>query len=340
MTGSTVPGGNLVILDLIPNNRGWQPIKHVIAMLSRLFEAEVIAPGESSSVFSSLAYRFLRRRHVAGAPQLLVVASKGANLARLQKSPGWRTRYSNAAVWIVDSFWTEDSAAFEGLRHFDQVFLTWGGDMEAYRTATSAPVTWLPWGTDALRFGHLAQERPCDLMRFGRQPNAWDDDDENVRRFAEAGLAFRGRPPGEATNETYRALMSDHLATAKFVLAHSNLVDEAGFTHPTKEYLTARWTDAFACGAVVVGVQPKADPLYREIESDAVVDLASADRAPEFDRIVSEIRAWGPERAEAVHRMALRKFDWRWRLRDLGQAMTLPMSRLEDELAEIEARLA
>jgi hypothetical protein len=50
------------------------------------------------------------------------------------------------------------------------------------------------------------------------------------------------------------------LARAKFVLAFSNRVHQAGYTHPEREYLTARWVDSLAHGAVIAGIAPQSRP--------------------------------------------------------------------------------
>ena len=44
------------------------------------------------------------------------------------------------------------------------------------------------------------------------------------------------------------------LARAKYTLAFSNLVDASDYTHRSRAYITGRWTDALAHGAIVAGV--------------------------------------------------------------------------------------
>ena len=120
-----------------------------------------------------------------------------------------------------------------------------------------------------LDLGSSAACRPVDLLRVGRQPDAWDDDQRSDAACRLAGLRFAGRPPFFPENfkdssAGHRDLCARY-ARAKFVLAHSNIVAPASYTHPSKEYISARWTDALAAGSVVAGIPPL---IPRRIDQD------------------------------------------------------------------------
>lgn len=335
-----VRSSQLDILDLTKDSHGWQPIKHLIALMSDIFDARVITSDRQivPTLTARCSYRFLPRKRIEGAPSLLVMAAKAEGIKSFRKLPGWRNSYGTVAAWIIDSFHSDGLSPAHGFRHFDKIFVTWGGNIPEYQAMTSSPVTWLPWGTDALRLGHMSTKRQWDLVRLGRQPQDWDNDQDVTESLAAHGLSYHGRPPRTPAEENgYAALLSQYLSHAKFVLAHSNLADGSGYTHSSREYMTARWTDSFACGAAVMGVQPRTDPLFNQILPEGVVDLETIDRSAAMARIRSEIAAWTPERASIIRKMALQQFDWRWRLKDLAREMKLGTEKLDAELAEIDA---
>ena len=199
---------------------------------------------------------------------------------------------------------------------------------------------WLPWGTDAFRLGRADPGRNIDVLRLGRQPAIWEDDMVSAARFGAVGITFSGRPAGDSDAASYAALLRDHLSKAKAVLAHSNLVDGATYTHPLKEYMTARWTDSFACGCMVVGTQPTGDPLFGRVSDEAVLHLDPGAKDGGMEDIAAALRNWTPARAQAIHEMTLREFDWRWRIRDIARRLELPTSRIDADLGQIERRLA
>ena len=52
------------------------------------------------------------------------------------------------------------------------------------------------------------------------------------------------------------------LAQAKFTLSFSNLVSPDVQTHPKREYITGRWTDALSAGATVVGRESAREEIF------------------------------------------------------------------------------
>jgi hypothetical protein len=215
------------------------------------------APDPAPGALRKLAFRHgPRRPRCVGQPHLLIVAPRVEALGLLAAVPGWRSGFDRVSVWILDSFWTEALSTPLGMEHVDHVFITWGGDLEAYRAIAPAATTvdWLPWGTDALGLGGAPAHRPVDIQRLGRQPEEWDDDIRSMARLKAEGLRFAGRPDAGS----YESLLSDHLQQARCVMAHSNLAHAVSYTHPSKEYMTARWTDAFACDASWPACSPAA----------------------------------------------------------------------------------
>jgi len=115
------------------------------------------------------------------------------------------------------------------------------------------------------------------------------------------------------------------------VLAFSNLVSPASYTHPTRDYVTGRWTDALAAGCIVVGVAPRA--ASQTLGDGATLEISPTMRDEAWPVLTAAARTWTPEAAAAQQERARRALDWRWRLRDLCRAMEWPVPTLvEDEL--------
>jgi hypothetical protein len=329
----------LVILDLVSADLGWLPVRHAMMLAARLFDAPVLpAPDPAPGALRKLAFRHgPRRPRCVGQPHLLIVAPRVEALGLLAAVPGWRSGFDRVSVWILDSFWTEALSTPLGMEHVDHVFITWGGDLEAYRAIAPAATTvdWLPWGTDALGLGGAPAHRPVDIQRLGRQPEEWDDDIRSMARLKAEGLRFAGRPDAGS----YESLLSDHLQQARCVMAHSNLAHAVSYTHPSKEYMTARWTDAFACGCIVAGVQPRSDPLFASVDPEAVAEIGPDAGPDSLSALRSAAERWTPELGRRIHEMALGRFDWRWRLRRIAERMEISATALDADIGQITARL-
>lgn len=169
----------------------------------------------------------------------------------------WRQNYGRIVAWVFDSFWPNWIPPWiRASRIFDHVFVTEREDLNTWRHMLRAPVDWLPWGSDVLNLGSSNPSRQLDLVRFGRQPKDWDDDQVNARACESLGLSFRGRPPSfKDATDNERGLMG-MLSKTKFALAFSNRANPTMQTHPEREYITGRWTDALASGATVAGIPP------------------------------------------------------------------------------------
>ena len=115
----------------------------------------------------------------------------------------WRKNYGRIIAWVFDSFWTNWIPPWvRASSLFDHVFVTEREDLNTWRKMLRAPVDWLPWGSDVLNLGSSNPVRQLDLVRFGRQPQGWDDDMANARACQSLGLNFLGRPHPSAMRLT------------------------------------------------------------------------------------------------------------------------------------------
>lgn len=320
-----------------PGGVGYHPVQHMVRLAAELLGARllVLAPEPVKKRRQLEALLPSRRGRGAG---LLICPSPGALLALL-RLPDWRRRYDRVAAWVFDSFWIDRiPRAFRQRRHFDRLFVTELEDREAWERRMRVPVEWLPWGSDVLRLGSDAAERPVDVQRVGRQPSEWENDAESAAACARAGLSFRGRPEErEDAVENQRVLMNA-FTKAKFTLSFSNSVNPQVQTHPTRRYITGRWTDALAAGATVAGVPPESAPAHQLLWPEALLDLGTVERERGVEILRAAAARWTPERARINYAHALDRLDWRRRFERIAAALELNAPPLRQELRQLDER--
>jgi hypothetical protein len=270
----------------------------------------------------------------------LLICPSPSDLTSILQVAGWRQRYRTLIAWVFDSFWTEHIPRFaRWTRVFDRIYVTEQEDLDEWRKMMHAPVEWLPWGSDVLRLGSDSPSRHFDLLRFGRQPSQWDDDVATGSECDLRGVIFRGRPP-ELENATESELsLMQFLQNTKFTLAFSNRVSPNPQTHPRREYLTGRWTDALAAGAIVAGVPPRSDSVSSLLWPEALLDLATVDQRDGLNVITEAIRDWTPAQARLNYVRSLERLDWRWRFKKLAETLGIRSSQLEKELTDLSGAL-
>lgn len=307
------------------NVTGWAPVTHLGHLAARLCGGRAVAlPAAPSRV-----ERFLNmRRRRIGPPReaLLAILRSPSDVAKLRAMPEFRSGYRQVAAWVIDSFLHEWLPSATSLRDLDLIAVMRPNDEAVFARAAPGRVIFLGWGSDVLDMGCGADARSVDVLRLGRQPREWDDDAVSGAACSNAGLRFAGRPPVlDDPAENQRAIM-EALAGARFVIAHSNLAAPVSYTHHLEEYLTARWTDSLACGAIVAGVQPHGDAsMTRLLWPGAVLDFDRIDLAHNVAALAEARAIWSPEDAAANHREALVRLDWRWRLAELLARLGLDM---------------
>lgn len=316
---------------------GWGPVDHLAELTARLLGGRLTTITDTGDVG-------LPRKLAASVPSrprgdraLLFLASSAAHLASAARLQHWWPGYAVRAAWVIDSFWTERISRFARHReHFDRIFITDRDLVPEWEEATGAQVSWLPWGSDTLAFPPADGERPVDLLRLGRQPAAWDDDAHTARRAAEHGLRFAGRPPMSENSVENQATVVRALARSRFVLAFSNRVSPAAYTHPTREYLTGRWMDALAAGATIAGTAPASAAYTLWPGATLEIDPDDLDRG--LATVRAALDAWSVDGAVETQRRARAQIDWRRRLAEIAEALGITVTAsLHDELGRLTA---
>jgi hypothetical protein len=321
-----------------PGGVGYHPVLYMVRLAGRLLGAEpiILHPERVGRVAKVLA--LLPRRRSGGA--CLLICRSPSELASLSQIEAWRQRFGRVIAWVFDSFWVDHIPRFARLaRHFDHVFVTEQEDLDRWRRRLRAPVDWLPWGSDVLGLGSFNPARSFDLVRVGRQPTEWEDDGVSARACQARGLVFGGRPEKRDDAEDNERLLMGHFADTKFTLSFSNAASPAAYTHHSREYITARWTDALASGAIVAGIAPRSDTARALLWPEATLELGSVALESGLDVLAPAVRAWTAARAHLNCSMALERLDWRWRFEKLSDALGVDAPALRADLAVMRRRI-
>lgn len=323
-----------------PGPEGYSPYIYVAELAAELLGGRLIripldAPTRVQKVLGLLP-------RSKGADQCLLIAHAPYALSAFSAISGWRNRYQHLVAWVFDSFWVDQlSRLLKLAQPFDRVFVTEADDLDTWTKHLSAPVEWLPWGTEALRMGSSNPNRSVDLFRIGRQPPPWTDDAATAAACAARQIRFAGRPPGSHNATENQRIVTNAFADAKFSLSFSNSVSPSVQTHPIREYITGRWTDALASGTTVAGVPPRCPSIEKLMWPGALLDLGTTALDKGLDVIAEALAAWTPAHAERNHMRSLEKLDWRLRLEVIAQSFGGPVPpRLQAELVDLRSRVA
>jgi hypothetical protein len=317
-----------------PGIPGYNSVYSMARLAAKLLDGDlVVLHSKPLTIFEKLAALIPRTR--TGAPCLLICPAP-SNLASILLVENWRRRYGPLVAWVFDSFWTNYVPRFARMaRVFDHLFVTEQEDLNTWGNMLHAPVEWLPWGSDVLGLGSANPKRRLDLIRTGRQPSEWEDDSSSALACRSRQLSFQGRPPfiDDAT-ENERSLMG-FLSDSKFSLSFSNLVSPSAQTHPIREYVTGRWTDALAAGAVVAGVPPCSESVRSLLWPEALLDLGTVNRSEGLDVIARAVEEWTPDLARLNYLRSLERLDWRWRFKRIADTLGISPRPLGKELTDL-----
>ena len=324
-------GSPVQIVYADPGLPGYHCVSYMVRLAAELLDGElVVLPSRRPTMVEQMSALLPRNRQ--GSACLLICPSP-SDLGSVLRIKHWRESFGLIVAWVFDSFWTDHIPRFACWASvFDHVFVTEQEDLSTWRQMVPAPVDWLPWGSDVLRLGSANSLRRLDLLRFGRQPADWEDDLSSARRCQSRELSFQGRPPifSDAT-ENERSLMG-FLSETKFALAFSNRVSQSVQTHPTREYITGRWTDALAAGASVAGIPPRSESVQSLLWPEALLDLGTVQQTEGLEVIARAVREWTPNRARLNYLKSLERLDWRWRFKKLAAALGVHSGQLDAEL--------
>lgn len=322
------------------NGMGWQSITHMVNLAAEMFSADltVFTKSRNRKTYLEKLSR-IQKRGNRGDCCLLIVPS-ASYLDVFYEIKGWRSSFGFVAAWVIDSFWAERFPWYTRyLGHIDHYFVTNPEEVDAWAISTRTPVTCLPWGSDVLRLGSASPVRDIDLLRVGRQPPGWDDDESNVVECENHGVRYQGRPPLNLDDADNQKKLLAVYARSKLALSFSNIANPTAYTHPTRHYITARWCDSLAAGASVVGIHPQCEVIHKLFWEGALIELSTLDRDRGLAEIIDVLRAWNPSQVERNFYGALRNLDWRWRFKVIAKLFEINTPTLDLEFQKITSIL-
>lgn len=330
------------VFHVVNDTPGWAPITHMAKLACRLLEAQScdLGEGQGSRWRARLRPALSTLPHGGNGGDIFILRNP-SELLQVLSHPALLEKRAFRAIWIIDSFWTENLVwpARRLFSRFDLVGYTRQGDGPIYHELCGDRAVFLGWGTDALDLGSGEGNRAWDILRVGRQPEAWDDDPKTETSCAARGLRFHGRPPFSPNSQSQQHdLMQNWYAQAKVLIAHSNLAAPAPYTHPSKDYITARWTDALACGAVIAGVQPAGDMGLIDWKG-ATLSFEDIELDRNLDQVAQALADWTPDVAANNYLEALRRLDWRWRIFKIADRLGCTSKPLQSEMARLEEKI-
>lgn len=329
------------VLYVRPRHVGWSSVTRMATLLAHCLEADLqIVEGDATPSRRRLALRRLPRRRGHGG-DLIVLAALPADLNVVLRADHFIHGYDRVIGWVIDSF-RDDTIpdVARALGHFDHFIVGDAEVAETWRKVTRTPVTWVPFGTDALN-AQWDNERDVDLLRIGRQPRAWQDDERSGAAAKQMGIHFAPGPEFGASHEANNRQLDAAMGTARMTLSFSNTSAPSDYTHPTVEYLTARWLDALGHGAVVAGIAPRCEGSRRLLWPEATLELPTTDQTEGLAAIKAGLARWTPAVARLNHRRSLERTDWRWRFQEVLDALVVDTpGTLADELSRLRQRAA
>ncbi len=313
---------NVEIILAVPDEVGWQPIYKMVNLLSGYFNSKCLSVELRKSLRNSTKLLSLVPRRKNGDTVALLIAYDPGQLNAIANSYFFRKRYKKIYAWVIDSFWTDRIPLIaKNTRTFDHIFVMDESDVEEWRRQCKADISALPWGTDVWSNYQerlsLVDKKTVDILRIGRQPEAWADDDCTQKVCEKQGIIFRGRPPFGSTSEESANNVVKAYQESKIILAFSNDVSPTSYTHPTKQYLTARWTDALGQGCVVAGKRPESMSASRLLWEGATVEVSAVDMQTGLQELVSALTHLTEENLRNNIKNSLERLDWRHRFYDL-----------------------
>ena len=148
--------------------------------------------------------------------------------------------------------------------------------------------------------------------------------------------------PSDPDHDVNQQGLHQALRQARSVLAFSNVSAPADYTHPTYQYVTARWLDSLAAGALVAGTPPQCAAADRTLWPEGLVDFPPTTPDDAAEHVREALDDWTPEVVRRNQVESLRRNDWRLRFAEIAEVtghQTRTLVTQLDQLDQLVARL-
>ncbi len=269
------------------------------------------------------------------------------DLAFLESIPRWRSRVGVAACYIEEA-WVADIQRLSGYRRwfeqFDAVYMGIGASAEAWAERTGLAISYLPYSVDALEFAPADHEtaRGIDVINIGRRSLATHEALVGWSRANDRFYYFDSfRPAGVKDPAEHRYLLGALMANSRIAIANRGVGADPERTN-NQHALPARFFEAAAGGALLVGASPDADEFEEHFDwTDSFIDMPFD--APDVADRVEELLG-DESRLTKAHRrnvaQCLRRHDHVHRLDAIARDLGVPFDDLTAPRREETAALA
>lgn len=332
---------NIDLLVSVPADGGWTPVWQMIDLLhqyagGKLIRIDPQLSQRKRTKILSVIPRYRRKNNRA----CIVIASDPGIANSALRYFDIYYRYEKVYLWVIDSFWSERIPRFlKKNKIFDKCFVMDSGDISDWKRQIEIPLGVLPWGADVLKINpENLSNKDVDVVRVGRQPEAWSDNQINQKYFTQKSLIYLGSPHIPGGHFKLEEHLEQTLARSKFLLAFNNLSSPAAYTHPTRSYLTSRWVKGISYGAVMLGAIPTSKTALELLPRWVHVEISPTSPKDAVEGITQASEQWDPRLPYALHAYACSVFDWRHRFAEIFSDLGFESPNLEQDIKTLEER--
>lgn len=329
-----------IVILYFEGGLGWQPISYMAHLAANLLEADIIGINANDINYSKINALSSLLGSKSGIDFCLIIAPSPPQLYSLFNIVGWQKRFCHVSAWVIDSFWHERIPfVFKHFPIVDKYYVMNPEDVKFWERYSNNPIGVLPWGSDVYQLGWRGEYKDIDILRVGRQPDAWTDDDISKEAAKKYGLSFFGRPPIKSDPIDSQNSLISYMKRARVVVAFSNKINPTGYTKKGVEYVTGRWTDSLSSGALIAGKQPKCDVVSRYFVDPWAINIDGMDIENDLAVISDRLSSIDRDISNDIFSNALKNLDWRWRFKSIVSDMGLESCRLDRDLEAMSSLL-
>ena len=283
-------------------------------------------------------------RSLSGHYDVAILVAFGTwDLQLLERLRALRRHADRVVVWFFETWpssYRDGRVAHEPFHTVDDIFVALEGAVEPLAEATGRDVTYLPMGTDTLRFSpeRPETERPVDLIGIGRRRH--EQHDAMLRWAAERDRFYLYDTTTSDRPRDYRRhrdTIGHWYANSKLAVCNYGKSDQKDLIGDLR-IIPGRLWESLASGAGMIGLPPDED-RQRQVLGRTVVEPIpdSPEDLPIF--LEDMIGRHGPAEAAANIRLALGSHDWAHRWVTLFEHLGLPAPEgLQDRMADLDRR--
>lgn len=303
---------------------GWAAVDELARIMTRCFDAELLAPQTlSSSLLRKLAGREkLRFSPVQsrGGDVLFVVARGPEDLAVVNAVANARRKFSQIHAFVTDSYFHAGFVAETAL--YDSITVTAHEDVAYPAEKFGIRVHQLYQGTDCLQWAPCQLfDREIDIMAFGRTPASYQAAMTARFHTMSSPHLYLHSPLGNLagpTVERERAMLFKLLHRTRFCLAFHLMVEPQG-SRPRSMMVTSRWLESLLSGCIVVGRRPisrMADEMLNWQNATIELPESPQDAADALQLLLANNDSQTEQRRLNIYN-TMQQHDWRARIGNL-----------------------